>query len=52
MVTARIAGFSPGTSPPPVKIPITPFLPLVAMMSTFLPESGTIIKHESQRAVL
>src|SRR5438132_10718225 len=26
MVTARIAGFSPGTSPPPVRIPITPFL--------------------------
>src|SRR5947207_2814223 len=30
MVTARIAGFSPGTSPPPVRIPITPFL--VAML--------------------
>src|SRR2546429_6037863 len=25
MVTARTAGFSPGTSPPPVRIPITPF---------------------------
>src|SRR6202035_3747677 len=24
-VTARIAGFKPGTSPPPVRIPITPF---------------------------
>src|SRR4029077_1593637 len=31
MVTARIAGFSPGTSPPPVRIPITPFL--VAMLA-------------------
>src|SRR5271157_1352436 len=28
MVTARIAGFSPGTSPPPVRIPMTPFLEL------------------------
>src|SRR5580700_2668853 len=25
IVTARIAGFKPGTSPPPVRIPITPF---------------------------
>ena len=25
MVTARMAGFRPGTSPPPVRIPITPF---------------------------
>src|SRR5271157_1737561 len=25
MVTARMAGFKPGTSPPPVRIPITPF---------------------------
>jgi hypothetical protein len=24
MVTARMAGFKPGTSPPPVRIPITP----------------------------
>src|ERR1700732_3730877 len=24
-VTARIAGFKPGTSPPPVRIPMTPF---------------------------
>src|SRR4030095_502565 len=29
MVTARIAGLSPGTSPPPVRIPITPFLVLM-----------------------
>src|ERR1022692_2098121 len=28
MVTARIAGFKPGTSPPPVRIPITPFVVL------------------------
>src|SRR5579872_2928380 len=26
MVTPRIAGFRPGTSPPPVRMPITPFL--------------------------
>src|ERR1700676_1318604 len=25
IVTARMAGFRPGTSPPPVRIPITPF---------------------------
>src|SRR5262249_25608032 len=31
MVTARIAGLSPGTSPPPVRIPITPFLLLMRM---------------------
>src|SRR4029077_13787086 len=31
MVTARIAGFRPGISPPPVRIPITPFL--VAMLA-------------------
>src|ERR1051325_7668155 len=29
MVTARIAGLSPGTSPPPVRIPIRPFLVLM-----------------------
>ncbi len=27
MVTARIAGLRPGTSPPPVRIPSTPFFP-------------------------
>jgi hypothetical protein len=26
IVTALIAGFKPGTSPPPVNIPITPFV--------------------------
>src|ERR1700759_4620170 len=28
MVTPRMAGFSPGTSPPPVRMPIVPLLPL------------------------
>jgi hypothetical protein len=32
MVTARMAGFNPGTSPPPVRIPITPFF--VFMIAT------------------
>src|SRR5271157_1279712 len=36
MVTARIAGFSPGTSPPPVRIPMTPFLELLFVMLTRL----------------
>src|SRR5439155_23846069 len=35
MVTARIAGLSPGTSPPPVTIPITPFLALMRPPSCF-----------------
>src|SRR5439155_23372898 len=35
MVTARIAGLSPGTSPPPVTIPITPFLALMRPSSCF-----------------
>src|SRR6266550_7455679 len=36
MVTARIAGLSPGTSPPPVRIPIRPFLVLMRPLSRFL----------------
>ena len=36
MVTARIAGLSPGTSPPPVRIPITPFLVLKRPLCRFL----------------
>jgi len=36
IVTARIAGLSPGTSPPRVRIPITPFLPLTAIKITCL----------------
>ena len=36
MVTARIAGLSPGTSPPPVRIPITPFLVLMRPLCRFL----------------
>jgi len=32
-VAARIAGFKPGTSPPPVRIPITPFFTLMLAMS-------------------
>src|SRR5271157_3327575 len=36
MVPARIAGFSPGTSPPPVRIPMTPFLELLFVMLTRL----------------
>src|SRR6266496_2377033 len=35
MVTARIAGLSPGTSPPPVRIPITPFLVLMRPLCCF-----------------
>src|SRR5438067_3601329 len=35
MVTARIAGLSPGTSPPPVRIPITPFLVLMRPLCRF-----------------
>src|SRR6188508_970386 len=35
MVTARIAGLSPGTSPPPVRIPITPFLVLIRSSCDF-----------------
>src|ERR1700722_2971842 len=35
MVTPRIAGFKPGTSPPPVRMPMTPFLVLMfAMMQS------------------
>src|SRR5439155_23220250 len=36
MVTARIAGLSPGTSPPPVRIPIKPFLVLMRPPCRFL----------------
>src|SRR4029453_4733215 len=36
MVTARIAGLSPGTSPPPVRIPIAPFLVLMRPLCRFL----------------
>src|SRR6266496_5108352 len=36
MVTARIAGLSPGTSPPPVRIPITPLLVLMRPLCGFL----------------
>jgi hypothetical protein len=36
IVTARIAGFNPGTSPPPVRIAITPFIYFVfAIMFVF-----------------
>src|SRR6266516_811152 len=35
MVTARIAGLSPGTSPPPVRIPIRPFLVLMRPFVVF-----------------
>src|SRR6266513_1960247 len=36
MVTARIAGLCPGTSPPPVRIPIRPFLVLMRPLCRFL----------------
>ena len=36
-VTARIAGFSPGTSPPPVKIPMVPL---------FVPYSVSFAAHK------
>jgi hypothetical protein len=36
IVTARIAGFRPGTSPPPVKIAITPFVFGIIMIFCFL----------------
>src|SRR4029450_6935841 len=36
MVPARIAGLSPGTSPPPVRIPIRPFLVLMRALYRFL----------------
>jgi hypothetical protein len=52
MVTARIAGFKPGTSPPPVKIPITPFLPLVAINNSYPPNGENLIKHEMSEALL
>src|SRR5213075_1865422 len=43
MVTARIAGLSPGTSPPPVRIPIRPFLVLMRPLCRFLrPIKGKI----------
>ena len=32
MVTALIAGFNPGTSPPPVRIPILPFFLITSAM--------------------
>src|SRR5580704_2364052 len=45
IVTARIAGFSPGTSPPPVRIPITPFFAftLILMPTRFLRRCSTLI---------
>jgi hypothetical protein len=36
MVTARIAGLSPGTSPPPVKIPMVPFFFFTWVMTHLL----------------
>jgi hypothetical protein len=36
MVTARIAGLSPGTSPPPVSMPITPFFALLIDASVMI----------------
>jgi hypothetical protein len=39
-VTARIAGFNPGTSPPPVRIPITPFFTLIFAMMRCSPQCG------------
>jgi hypothetical protein len=36
MVMARMAGFNPGTSPPPVRIPITPFFLLIFATEVFL----------------
>src|SRR5512147_2324515 len=36
MVTARIAGFNPGTSPPPVNIPMTPFFLFVLVIFRLL----------------
>src|SRR5260370_12972537 len=35
-VTARIAGFRPGTSPPPVRMPMTPLLVLMLAMTQSL----------------
>jgi hypothetical protein len=34
IVTARMAGFKPGTSPPPVRIPMTPLLFLLTFAMT------------------
>src|SRR6266516_6778931 len=39
MVTARIAGLSPGTSPPPVRIPIRPFLVLMRPFVVFFEQA-------------
>src|ERR1700720_22135 len=39
-VTARIAGFNPGTSPPPVRIPITPFFTLIFAIMRCSPQCG------------
>src|SRR5437588_774385 len=41
MVIARIAGFSPGTSPPPVRTPITPFLVLMFAILDLSPRGLT-----------
>jgi hypothetical protein len=42
IVTARMAGFKPGTSPPPVRIPMTPFfvfpLAIKIAFSTIAPQ--------------
>jgi len=43
IVTARIAGFKPGTSPPPVKIPITPgFLVFIVCLLEYDPAKGFV----------
>jgi hypothetical protein len=36
MVTARMAGLSPGTSPPPVRIPMIPFFVLILAIAILL----------------
>jgi len=41
MVTARIAGFKPGTSPPAVRIPITPFFAFTLPLIVDLDFGGT-----------
>src|SRR6266496_6844385 len=59
MVTARIAGLSPGTSPPPVRIPIRPFLVLMRPLCRFLRQCKRKIdgsdwmckRHRSDEAV-
>src|SRR3990170_7900070 len=54
IVTARMAGFSPGTSPPPVRIPITPlcFLTFAMLLSPLQTPLMKFTTHsESQEAV-